>query len=123
MAFGLLAGTHKEDKMKISTRLIGSCMVLDIDGPIQLGAGTAALRGAVQKAAASKPRKIVLNLFDVPYVDSAGIGQLVESYTHAQNQGIELVLMNLDKKIHQLLVITKLITIFKNYDNEGLAVA
>ena len=109
--------------MKIGTRSIGRCRILDISGKIQIGPDTAALRDAIRKEVALGPSKIVLNLCEVSYIDSVGIGQLVESYTHAQNQGIKLVLMNLDKKIRQLLVITKLITVFENYDNEGLAVA
>ncbi len=109
--------------MKITTRSIGNCRILDVNGKIVLGANTAAVRNAVQEAVKDKPKRIILNMCNVPYVDSAGIGELVDSYIHVRNQGSRLVLINLTKKIRQLLVIVKLITVFENFESEELAVA
>ena len=109
--------------MNITTRSIGNCRVLDLNGRIVLGADTEAVRNAVREAVKDNPKKIVLNLCNVSYVDSCGIGELVSSYTHVRSQGGNLVLLNLTKKIRELLVISKLITVFETFENEKLAVA
>ena len=109
--------------MTITKRSIGNCRILDVNGKVVIGTGTAALRNAIQDAAKDYPKKIVLNLANVPYIDSPGIGELVYNYNYLTDQGISLVLLNPIKKIHQLLVIAKLVTVFETFDNENLAVA
>jgi anti-sigma B factor antagonist len=81
------------------------------------------VRNAVREAVKGSPKKIVLNLGGVDYVDSAGIGELVSSFTHVQSQGSKLVLLDLTKKIRELLVITKLITVFDVFEDEKSALA
>jgi len=107
--------------MKITTRNVGKCKVLDCSGPITLGPATAALRKAIREAVQDGTPKVVLNLGDVPYVDSGGIGELVSGYVHVKNQGGNLPLLNLTKKIHSMLVIAKLIVIFDVFDDEEKA--
>ena len=107
--------------MNISARNIGSCVVLDCSGKITLGPGTMALRNAIRDAVKNGTKRIVLNLGDVSYIDSSGIGELVSSFTHASSQGSKLVLVNLTNKITELLSITKLITVFEVFKDEKSA--
>jgi anti-sigma B factor antagonist len=109
--------------MKIDSRNVGDVRILDISGKITLGEGTMALRNTVRDILKNGGKKIVLNLGEVNYIDSSGIGELVSSYTTVTNQGGQLRLLNLHKKIHELLQITKLLTVFQVYDNEQAAVA
>jgi anti-sigma B factor antagonist len=108
--------------MKIENRVVGDVQVLDCSGKITLGEGTMAVRNTVRELLKNGNKKIVLNLADVNYIDSSGIGELVSSYTTVTNQGGQLKLLNLTKKIHELLAITKLLTVFQVYDNEQGAV-
>jgi len=108
--------------MKIDTRSVGDVSVLDCSGKITLGEGTMAIRNTVREVLKSGGKKIVLNLADVNYIDSSGIGELVSSYTTVTNQGGHLKLLSLTKKIQELLAITKLLTVFQVYDNEKSAV-
>lgn len=108
--------------MKIDTRTVGDVHVLDCSGKITLGEGTMAVRNTVREVLKKGGKKIVLNLADVNYIDSSGIGELVSSYTTVTNQGGQLKLLNLTKKIHELLAITKLLTVFQVFDNERTAV-
>jgi len=107
--------------MEISTRIVGKCKVLDCRGPITLGPPTAALRDAIREAVQDGTAKVVLNLGDVPYIDSAGIGELISGFVHVKNQGGKLPLLNLTKKINELLVIAKLFTIFDVFEDEAKA--
>ena len=108
--------------MKISTREVEGVIIVDISGQITLGDETGRLRSAVGDLVNQGKKKIVLNLGDVSYIDSSGVGELVGSYTTVRNQGGELKLLNLNKKVHDLLQITKLYTIFDIKDNEFTAV-
>jgi anti-sigma B factor antagonist len=107
--------------MEINTRKIGKCQVLDCRGPITLGPATAALREAIRRAVKDDTPRVVLNLGDVPYIDSSGIGELISGFVHAKNQGVRLPLLNLTKKISELLVIAKLMTVFEVFEDEGKA--
>jgi len=109
--------------MKIENRVVGEVQILDCSGKITLGEGTMAIRNTVRELLKNGNKKIVLNLADVNYIDSSGIGGLVSSYTTVTNQGGQLKLLNLTKKIHELLAITKLLTVFPVFDNEQTAIA
>jgi len=109
--------------MKIDTRKVGDVHVLDISGKITLGEGTMAVRNTVREILKNGGKKIVLNLADVNYIDSSGIGELVSSFTTVTNQGGQLKLLNLTKKIQELLAITKLLTVFQVFDNEQAAIS
>ncbi len=109
--------------MKIETRTVGDIHVLDCSGKITLGEGTMAIRNKVREVLKNGGKKIVLNLSDVNYIDSSGIGELVSSFTTVTNAGGQLKLLNLTKKIQELLAITKLLTVFSVYQSEQEAIA
>jgi len=109
--------------MKIDTRAVGDVHVLDCVGKITLGEGTMAIRNTVREVLKNGGKKIVLNLAEVNYIDSSGIGELVSSFTTVTNQGGQLKLLKLTKKIQELLAITKLLTVFQVYNDEQEAVA
>jgi anti-sigma B factor antagonist len=108
--------------MKISTRKVEDVTLVDISGQITLGPETGQLRGMVQDLVSRGDKKIILNLAEVSYIDSSGLGELIASYTTVRNQGGQLKLLNLNKKVQDLLLITKLYTIFDVKENEYLAV-
>jgi len=108
--------------MEIKMRTVGDIHILDCSGKITLGEGTMTVRNTVRDILAYSG-KIVLNLGNVDYVDSSGIGELVSTYTTVTNAGGQLKLLNLTKKIEALLVITKLLTVFDVYDDEQTAIA
>jgi anti-sigma B factor antagonist len=108
--------------MKISTRNVDGVTILDCSGRITLGEGSITLRDTVREQLAKGQKKILLNLGDVSYIDSSGIGELVSAFTTVRNQGGELKLLNLTKKVHDLLQITKLYTVFDVKDDETSAV-
>jgi anti-sigma B factor antagonist len=109
--------------MKIETRTIGDVTVLDCSGKITLGEGTMTVRNTVRDILKGNGKKIILNLSDVNYIDSSGIGELVSTYTTVTNAGGQLILLNLTKKIQELLAITKLLTVFQTFNNEQSALA
>jgi anti-sigma B factor antagonist len=109
--------------MEIHTRTVGDVHILDISGKIVLGEATKTIRQTISDLLVNGGRKIVLNLKDVNYVDSSGIGELVRTYTSVTREGKQLKLLNLTKKIRDLLVITKLLTVFQVYENEQAALA
>ncbi len=109
--------------MKIQTRTVGDVKVLNCSGQITLGEGTMSIRTTVRELVQSGNKKIVLNLTDVNYVDSSGVGELVSTYTTVVNSGGRLKLLGLTKKIRELLAITKLLTVFEVYDDEPAALA
>lgn len=109
--------------MKVTTRQVDGITVLDLSGRITLGEGSVQLRDAVRDLLAKGSKLILLNLADVNYIDSSGIGELVSAYTTVRNQGGELKLLNLTKKVHDLLQITKLYTVFDVKDDEASAIA
>ena len=108
--------------MKIVERQVGDVTILDLHGKILIGEGDDALRDAVTRLADGGKTKLLLNLADVPYVDSAGLGEIVRCYTTVSRKGGRLKLVNLTKKIQDLLAITKLLTVFETYDTEQDAI-
>jgi anti-sigma B factor antagonist len=109
--------------MKLTTRDVSGVSILDLSGKITLGEGGVALREEVRKLVAEGKKKIVLNLGEVNYIDSSGLGELVSAYTAVKNAGGELKLLNLTSKVRDLLVITKLVTVFDVKDDEASAVS
>ena len=109
--------------MDIKERVVSGVSVLDLSGKIVLGEGDGQIRERIRDLLSDGQRKILLNLGDVSYIDSAGLGSLISSYTTTKRQGGQLKLVNLTKRIQDLLAITKLITVFETYDNEGQALA
>ena len=108
--------------MKASLRQVDGVTIVDCSGRITLGEGSVVLRDLVRDLLTKGQKKILLNLGDVNYIDSSGIGELVSAYTTAKNQGGELKLLKLTKKVHDLLQITKLYTVFDVKDDEAEAV-
>jgi anti-sigma B factor antagonist len=108
--------------MQIKERAIGDVIVLDLKGRITLGEGDEILREQVSSLLTKGHKKLILNLADVPYIDSAGLGEVVRTYTTVSRQGGSLKLLNLTKRITDLLSITKLLTVFETYDSESEAV-
>jgi anti-sigma B factor antagonist len=108
--------------MKVSTRQVDGITIVDLSGRITLGEGSVVLRDVVRELVGKGDKRILLNLGDVTYIDSSGIGELVSAYTTVRNQGGELKLLNLTKKVHDLLQITKLYTVFDIRDDEATAV-
>src|ERR1044072_3698813 len=108
-------------QLSIKERQAGDVTILDLSGKITIGEGSVQLREAVRKLLDEGKKKMLLNLKEVSYVDSSGIGELVSSYTTTNNQGGQLKLLNLTMKIQDLLMITKLLTVFETYDNEQAA--
>lgn len=99
----------------------GEVVILNLAGKITIGEGSVQLRDAVEKLLEAKRNRIILNLAGVTYVDSSGIGELVSRYTTTKNTGGRLKLLNLPKKIKDLLMITKLLTVFEIYEDEQAA--
>ena len=106
---------------KATSREIRGITVVDVSGRITLGEGSAMLREMVRDMMTKGQLKIVLNLGDVTYIDSSGIGELVSGFTTVKNHGGELKLLNLTKKVHDLLQITKLYTVFDVHNDERSA--
>jgi anti-sigma B factor antagonist len=109
--------------MKTSSRKVDGVTIVDLSGRITLGEGSVVLRDTVKDISSKGDKKILLNLGDVTYIDSSGIGELVSAFTSVRNAGGELKLLNLTKKVHDLLQITKLYTVFDISDDEASAIA
>jgi anti-sigma B factor antagonist len=109
--------------MKLTTREVSGVTIVDLSGKITLGEGGVMLREEVRSLVAMGSKKIVLNLAEVSYIDSSGLGELVSAYTAVKNAGGELKLLNLTSKVRDLLVITKLVTVFDVKDDEAAAVS
>jgi anti-sigma B factor antagonist len=109
--------------MQIEERVVGSVTILDLKGKITLGEGDEALKDKVNSLALQQRKQILLNLGGVPYIDSAGLGEVVRTYTTISRQGGQLKLVNLTKRITDLLMITKLLTVFETFDSEAEALA
>ena len=107
--------------LTINQRTSSSVSILDLSGKITIGAGSVQLREAIRKLIDSNNKNILLNLGDVSYVYSSGIGELVHSFTTTNNAGGNLKLLNLTKKIQDLLAITKLLTVFETFTSEDEA--
>jgi anti-sigma B factor antagonist len=108
--------------IKVSTRHVDGVTILDLSGRITLGEGSVVLRDTIRDLVTKGDKNILLNLGDVSYIDSSGIGELVSAFTSVKNAGGELKLLNLTKKVHDLLQITKLYTVFDVKDDETTAV-
>ena len=108
--------------IKASTRLVDGVTIVDLSGRITLGEASSTLRETVRDLISKGQKNILLNLGDVTYIDSSGIGELVSSYTSVSNQAGKLKLLNLQKKVHDLLQITKLYTVFEVHTDEAAAV-
>nr|ALS90547.1 ant_ant_sig: anti-anti-sigma [uncultured bacterium] len=108
--------------MDIKERVVDGVSVLDLSGKIVLGEGDGQVRERIKDLLSDGQKKILLNLGDVTYVDSAGLGALISSYTTTKREGGQLKLVNLTKRIQDLLAITKLITVFETYDTEQEAI-
>jgi anti-sigma B factor antagonist len=108
--------------VKLSTRQVGNVSVIDVAGRITLGEGSSALRETLRDMVAKNQIKILLNLADVTYIDSSGIGELVSGYTTVTNTGGSLKLLNLNKRVKDLLQITKLYTVFEVHEDEAAAI-
>src|SRR5436309_16122796 len=109
--------------LKSSTRQVDGITVLDLSGRITLGEGSVILRDVIREILGKGEKKILLNLGDVTYIDSSGIGELVSAFTAVRKEGGELKLLNLTKKVHDLLQITKLYTVFDVKDDEAAAIS
>lgn len=109
--------------LKSSTRQVDGVTVIDLSGRITLGEGSVVLRDAIRDLIGKGEKKLLLNLGDVTYIDSSGIGELVSAFTAVRKEGGELKLLNLTKKVHDLLQITKLYTVFDVKDDEAAAVS
>ena len=107
--------------MQIEERVVGDVTILDLKGKITLGDGDEALKAKINALTSQSRRKILLNLAGVPYIDSAGLGEVVRTYTTVSRQGGQLKLVNLTKRITDLLSITKLLTVFETFDTEDEA--
>ena len=110
-------------ELNIRERQAGDVTVLDMDGRITIGEGSIALRSAIRRLLEEGKKKILLNLAGVGYIDSSGIGELVSSYITINKAEGQLKLLSLTQKLQDLLTITKLLTVFDVYDNEGEALA
>jgi anti-sigma B factor antagonist len=109
--------------LKSSTRQVDGITVLDLSGRITLGEGSVVLRDTIREILGKGEKKILLNLGDVTYIDSSGIGELVSAFTAVRKEGGDLKLLNLTKKVHDLLQITKLYTVFDVKDDEAAAIS
>ena len=104
--------------MQIDERVVNGVTILDLKGKITLGEGDEALRDHISGLLQKGNKKILLNLEGVPYIDSAGLGEVVRTYTTVSRQGGQLKLVNLTKRITDLLMITKLLTVFETFESE-----
>ena len=108
--------------VKLTTRQVGDVTVIDAAGRITLGEGASAFRDTIRDLAAKGDKKILLNLNEVNYIDSSGIGEMVSGFTTVTNHGGQLKLLGLSKRVKDLLQITKLYTVFEVFDDEAAAV-
>ena len=109
--------------LKLSTRVVDGVSILDLSGRITLGEGSVQLRDTIRDLVSKGVKSILVNLGEVNYIDSSGIGELVSAFTSVKNQGGDLKLLNLNKKIYDLLQITKLYTVFDVKEDEATAIA
>ena len=109
--------------LTIASREVDGITVVDLSGRITLGEGSVQLREAVRDIVSKGSKNILLNLGDVNYIDSSGLGELVSAFTTAKNQGASVKLLNLTKKVKDVLQLTKLYTVFDIYDSEATAIA
>jgi anti-sigma B factor antagonist len=109
--------------LTIASREVDGVIILDLNGRITLGEGSVQLRDAIRGLISKGQKNILLNLAEVNYIDSSGLGELVSAFTTAKNQQAEVKLLKLSKKVHDLLQLTKLYTVFDIKDDEASAIA
>ena len=107
--------------LDVKERQAGDVTILDLRGEVRIGEGSIALRDAIRNLADSGKKKLLLNLAGVSYIDSSGIGELIANYTTITRQGGQLKLLKLTDRVQNLLVITKLLTVFDTYEDEAEA--
>jgi len=108
--------------VKLNTRQVGDVSVVDVAGRITLGEGSSAVRDAMRDMVSKSQKKILLNLGEVSYIDSSGIGELVSGFTTVTNSGGQLKLLNLTQRVGDLLQVTKLLTVFDVYESQEKAI-
>ncbi len=108
-------------ELDVKERQAGDVTILDLSGEVRIGEGAVALRDSIRNLADQGKTKVLLNLAGVKYMDSTGVGELIANYTTITRQGGQLKLLSLTERIQNLLVITKLLTVFDSYDNEAEA--
>ena len=108
--------------VKLTSRQVGDVIVVDASGRITLGEGASTFREKIRELVNNNSKKILLNLGDVTYIDSSGIGELVSGFTTVTNSGGQLKLVGLSKRVKDLLQITKLYTVFEAFEDEAQAV-
>jgi anti-sigma B factor antagonist len=108
-------------ELDLNERQAGDVTILDLSGSVRMGEGAVSLRNSIRGLIEQGNKKILLNLSGVKNIDSSGIGELIANYTTLSRDGGQLKLLNLTDKIQNLLVITKLLTVFDSYDNEAEA--
>ena len=108
-------------ELDLKERQAGDVTILDLTGEVRIGEGSISLRDSIRKLADAGKNKVLLNLAGVKYMDSSGVGELIANYTTLSRQGGQLKLLNLTDRIQNLLVITKLLTVFDSYENEAEA--
>ncbi len=108
-------------ELDVKERQAGDVTILDMTGEVRIGEGAVSLRDSIRKLADQGKTKLLLNLAGVKYMDSTGVGELIANYTTVTRQGGQLKLLSLTQRIRDLLVITKLLTVFDSYDDEAEA--
>jgi len=108
-------------ELEVNERQAGDVTILDMTGSVRMGEGAISLRNSIRGLVENGKKKILLNLRGVKNIDSSGIGELIANYTTVSRDGGQLKLLNLTDKIQNLLVITKLLTVFDSFDNEAEA--
>ena len=109
--------------LKLNTREVNGIIIIDLTGQITIGEASAAIRDEIRDQLGQKFNRILLNLADITYIDSAGLGELTAAYTSVRNRGGALKLLSLTKRVRDLMQITKLYTVFDVYDEERKAIA
>jgi len=109
--------------MKLSTRKVGKVVIIDVDGKVVLGEGDVEIKKNVDNLLQSGNRNLLLNLAKVPYLDSAGLGEIIRCYTALRKSGGNFKLLSPNRRIVDLLTITKLLDVFDTFDNEAAALA
>jgi anti-sigma B factor antagonist len=108
-------------ELDLKERQAGDVTILDLNGEVRIGEGSVALRDSIRNLADQGKKKVLLNLAGVKYIDSSGIGELIANYTTIRREGGQLKLLKLTDRVQNLLVITKLLTVFDSYDDEAEA--
>jgi anti-sigma B factor antagonist len=106
---------------KANIRQVGDVAIVDLSGCITLGDGSGIVRETVKDMLAGGQKNLLLNLGDVSYIDSSGLGELVSAHATCANQGVQIKLLNLQKRVHDLLQLTKLYTVFESFTSEPAA--